>query len=68
MFHETEEFFVLLEGSIEYYILNEDNVHIMQPGDTLYMKPNLPHKVRLTKGCDYAKALITYSSGNEKLS
>jgi quercetin dioxygenase-like cupin family protein len=68
MFHETEEFFVLLEGSIEYYILNEDNVHIMQPGDTLYMKPNLPHKVRLTKDCDYAKALITYSSGNEKLS
>ena len=66
MFHETEEFFVLLEGSLEYYILNEANVHIMHPGDTLYMKSNLPHKVRLADGCDYAKALITYSSGNGK--
>lgn len=65
MFHETEEFFVLLEGRIEYYILTEEQVRIMEPGDTLYMKPNLPHKVRLADGCDYAKALITYSSGPE---
>ena len=64
MFHDTEEFFLLLEGTIEYYILNEESVHRMSPGDTLYMKPNLPHKVRLADGCDYAKALITYSKGN----
>ena len=64
MFHDTEEFFVLLEGSLDYYILNESGVHRMNPGDTLYMKPNLPHKVRLAEGCDYAKALITYSGGN----
>lgn len=64
MFHDTEEFFVLLEGTLDYYILNESGVHRMNPGDTLYMKPNLPHKVRLADGCDYAKALITYSGGN----
>ena len=64
MFHDTEEFFVLLEGMLEYYILNETGKHLMKPGDTLYMKANLPHKVCLAEGCDYAKALITYSSAS----
>ena len=63
MFHDTEEFFLLLEGTLDYYILNESNVRRMVPGDTLYMKPNLPHKVRLAENCNYAKALITYSAG-----
>lgn len=61
MMHETEEFFLLLEGELFYHIMDENNVKKMAKGDTLYMRPNLPHKVSLVPGCTYAKALIVYS-------
>ena len=40
--------------------MEEKNCTRMNPGDTLYMKAGLPHKVRLAPGCDYAKALLVY--------
>ena len=61
MMHDTEEFFVMLEGEIEYRLFDDRNCHIMRPGDTLYMKANIPHRVVLCKGCPSAKALIVYS-------
>jgi len=61
MMHDSEEFFVLLEGSVEYRLFDDQHCHVMEKGDTLYMKANLPHRVTLHRGCEYAKALIVYS-------
>lgn len=61
MMHETEEFFLLLEGELFYHIMDENTVRKMGKGDTLYMRSNLPHRVSLVPGCSYAKALIVYS-------
>ena len=65
MMHETEEFFLLLEGELFYHIMDENNVRKMVGGDTLYMRANLPHRVALVPGCSYAKALIVYSVPKE---
>jgi transcriptional regulator with XRE-family HTH domain len=43
MIHDTEEFYVLLEGELEFFIADEKNSTAMKAGDTLYMKANLPH-------------------------
>ena len=59
--HESEEFFVLIEGQLDYYIMEDANKHIMNAGDTLYMLGNIPHRVELHGECKYAKCLIIYS-------
>ncbi len=61
MAHESEEFFILLEGEIEYCIYDTKNPRLLKPGDTVYMKANIPHSASLPKGCSYAKALLIYS-------
>ena len=62
MMHDTEEFYVLLEGELEFFIMDEKNSTAMKAGDTLYMKANLPHKIRLAENCKYAKALVIYGN------
>lgn len=62
LMHESDEFFVLLEGKIDFYISDNDTCRRMQTNDTIYLTANLPHKVRLAPGCDYAKALIIYEN------
>ena len=61
MMHDTEEFFLLLEGEIEYRLFDERNSHVMRQGDTLYMKANIPHRVVLHRDCQFARAMIVYS-------
>lgn len=61
MLHDTEEFFVLLEGELEFDLYDETNHHHMKAGDTLYMRANIPHRVILADGCSYAKAMVIYS-------
>ena len=61
MLHDTEEFYVLLSGELDFFIMDEKNPVRMTAGSTLYMKANLPHKVRLAPGCDHAKALSIYT-------
>ena len=61
MMHDTEEFFLLLEGEVEYRLFDGGNSHVMRKGDTLYMKANIPHQVRLHGSCSFARALIVYS-------
>ena len=61
MMHDTEEFFLLLQGEVEYRLFDSGNAHIMRQGDTLYMKANIPHQVRLHGNCTFARALIVYS-------
>lgn len=66
LMHDTEEFFVMLKGKVEYRISDEERVITLAPGDTIYMRANLPHKVRLAPGCIYAKALVVYAPAGEK--
>ncbi len=61
MHHDTEEFFVLLEGEIEYYLFDNEKHHRLKPGNTLYMRANIPHRVELAPGCNYAKGLVVYT-------
>ncbi len=61
MYHDTEEFFVLLEGEIEYFLFDDKKHHTLKPGDTLYMQANIPHRVELANGCQYAKGLVIYT-------
>ena len=61
MMHDTEEFFLLLEGEVEYRLFDGSDSHIMRQGDTLYMKANIPQQVRLHGDCLFARALIVYS-------
>lgn len=59
--HGSDEFFVLLEGTIDFYIGDASDCRRMVAGDTIYLGSNLPHKVRLADGCVYAAALSIYS-------
>lgn len=63
MMHDTEEFYLLLEGEVQYRLFDDSQSHIMKAGDTLYMRANLPHRVLLNGSCTYARALIVYSKG-----
>ena len=59
--HEMEEFLVMLEGSLDFRLFDDSHSRIMNSGDTLYLKANIPHRVLLPEGCEYAKALVIYS-------
>ncbi len=61
LFHDTEEFFLLLEGRLNYYLYDDSGLHEMKAGDTLYLKANIPHRVRLPDGCTFAKGLVVYT-------
>ena len=62
LMHESDEFFVLLEGELDFYISDDTNCKRMNANDTLYLAANVPHKVSLAPDCDYAKALIIYEN------
>ena len=61
MLHDTEEFYILLEGEVDFCIVDEKNCTRMKPGDTVYLRANMPHKVKLASTCNYAKALNVYT-------
>ena len=61
LLHDTEEFYVLLTGSVEFYIEGKESPELLKAGQTIYLKSNIPHRVKLAKGCDFARALVTYS-------
>ena len=61
MFHDSEEFFAVLEGSLDYFIYDDLRPRRMNPGDTVYLKANIPHRAVLAPGCSRAKALVVYS-------
>jgi len=61
MRHETEEFFVVLEGALDFRLFDDTNSHIMKNGDTLYLRANIPHRVLLAPECAHAKALVIYT-------
>lgn len=61
MMHDTEEFFLLLEGEVDYHLMDDSNICRMKKGEFLYMQANTPHRVTLAPSCSYAKALLVYS-------
>ena len=61
MLHDTEEFFILLEGELNYFLCDNDTHRLMHPNDTIYLKANVPHRAETAPGCTEAKALIVYS-------
>ena len=61
MAHETEEFFMLMSGEVNFYVYDNNTVQHLTPGGTVYLKANVPHRAETAPGCDEAKALIVYS-------
>ena len=61
MSHETEEFFLLLDGEVDYIICDDDHRSRLKRGDTLYLRSGVPHRVELAPGCRYARGLAVYS-------
>lgn len=61
MNHDSEEFFVLLEGRLIYYICDDSIKKELVTGDTIYLQANVPHRVELPQGCEKAKGLIIYA-------
>ena len=61
MSHETEEFFLLLDGALDYIICDDDRRCRLKKGDTLYLRSGVPHRVELAPGCEYARGLAVYT-------
>lgn len=59
--HDSEEFFVLLEGEIQFLVYDDNNCTAMKPQQTFYLAEGVPHRVQLADGCNYAKALVVYN-------
>lgn len=66
LMHPTDEFFMLIDGEVDFLTFDEKNTKRMTPGDTAYLARDIPHAVRLAKGCKKARALIIYNEPAEK--
>ena len=65
MAHETEEFFVLLSGEVNFYVYDNNTSRHLAQGETVYLKSQIPHRAELAAECKEAKALIIYSEPGE---
>ncbi len=65
LMHDSDEFFVLLEGELDFYISDNATSKRMKANDTLYLIANVPHRVSLAPDCDYAKALVIYENSTK---
>lgn len=63
MMHDADEFYILLEGSVDFYIGDMANSVRLKKDDTLYLSANMPHSACLAPACKYAKAMVIYASG-----
>jgi transcriptional regulator with XRE-family HTH domain len=66
LMHQADEFFLLLEGKLNFFIFDETNCRTLTKGDTVYLSRNIPHTVRLCPGQKCAKALIIYREEDEE--
>ncbi len=62
LMHDSDEFFIVLEGELDFLIGDAAKCTRMRKGDTVYLGRNLPHSARLAPGCGYASVLTIYSS------
>ncbi len=58
--HDSQEFFVLLEGEVDYMIGTPENARRMVRGETVYLDAQIPHGARLADGCEFAAAMVIY--------
>ncbi len=65
LMHDTEEFYVLLVGEVDFFIAGNDKPEHLSAGQTVYLRANLPHRVRLAENCQFARALVIYSQKNK---
>ncbi len=65
LLHDTEEFYVLLTGEVEFFIGGAAEPEKLSAGQTIYLKANIPHRVRLSENCTFARALVIYSQKNK---
>lgn len=47
--HPNNEYFVLVSGDLTVYM--ENKVFVLHTGDSLYIRPNVPHYVTSNEGC-----------------
>lgn len=60
--HEGEEFIFILKGKVEWYLGNVK--YILNPGDSLYLDSQIPHKGRALN--DEAIAIVVVADGHRK--
>lgn len=58
--HDSQEFFIVLEGELDYAVGSPENARRMKKGDTIYLDARLPHGANIAPGCDYAAAIVIY--------
>lgn len=61
LMHDTDEFYVLLAGTVEFFIGDNEHSELLSAGQTIYLRADLPHRVSLARGCEFARALVVYS-------
>lgn len=66
LMHDSDEFYVLFEGEVDYYIGDMSKCVRLKKNETLYLSANMPHTSRLAPDCKHAKALIVYCSNQAK--
>lgn len=60
MQHDSQEFFIVMAGELDYRIGSSENTRRMKKGDTLYLDAQVPHGAVLADGCEYAAAIAIY--------
>lgn len=66
MMHPTDEFYLLLEGKVNFFTFDMTNPKLLGAGETVYMSKNIPHTVRLAEGEKVAKAFVIYHEEGEE--
>jgi transcriptional regulator with XRE-family HTH domain len=66
MMHDADEFCVVLDGSINFYIGDMSKCETLKAGDTLYLSANMPHATALPPKFKSARVLIVYCSAKNK--
>jgi len=65
MMHDADEFFVVMKGTIDFFLCDMNTKQTLQQGQTIYLSKNFPHTSTLAQGCDYAEALVVYCRAAE---
>lgn len=58
--HEADEFYLVLEGKVDFFICDMEGRRTLSKGGSIYLSGNVPHTSALAKGCRSAKALAIY--------
>jgi len=68
MMHEADEFYLVLEGSVDFFVCEMSTKETLKKGDTIYLSGQVPHSSTISSGCRSAKALVIYCRQGEETS